>query len=57
MALKQQSGAVEQINLNLDSVNPIANSNATASEEITAAVPELSGVASATRQEIERFRY
>ncbi len=57
VALEQQSSAVEQINLNLNSVNHIASSNATASEEITATVFELSKVASATRQEIERFRF
>ncbi len=56
-ALEQQSAAVEEINSNLSSVNQIAQSNAAASEEITATVLELSKIANATRQEVEKFRY
>ncbi len=56
-AMEEQSAAVEQINSNLHSVNQIARSNAAASEEITATVMELSKIANATRQEVEKFRY
>ncbi|MFM8863508.1 MAG: methyl-accepting chemotaxis protein [Limnohabitans sp.] len=56
-ALEEQSAAVEQINSNLGSVNQIAQSNAAASEEITATVLELSKIANGTRQEVEKFRY
>ena len=38
------------------SLNTIAESNASASEEITATVIELSRIADGTRQEVERFR-
>ena len=56
-ALEEQSAAVEQINSNLGSVNQIAQSNAAASEEITATVLELSKIANGTRQEVEKFSY
>jgi len=55
-ALEQQSSAVEEINANLSSLDQIARNNATASEEITASVLELSKIADATRQEVERFK-
>jgi methyl-accepting chemotaxis protein len=56
-AMEEQSAAVEQINSNLTSVNQIARSNAAASEEITATVMELSKIANATRQEVDKFHY
>ncbi len=55
-ALEEQSTAVEQIKANLASVDSIARSNASASEEITASVLELSKIADATRQEVARFQ-
>ena len=55
-ALEQQSSAVQSINNNMASLNQIAESNASASEEITATVIELSRIADGTRQEVERFR-
>jgi methyl-accepting chemotaxis protein len=55
-ALEQQSSAVEEINANLSSLDQIARNNATASEQITASVLELSKIADATRHEVERFK-
>jgi methyl-accepting chemotaxis protein len=54
-ALEEQSAAVEQINANLTSLDAIARSNASASEEITATVMELSKIADSTRQEVSKF--
>ena len=54
-ALEQQSAAVEEINLNLGSLDRIAISNAAASEEITATVMELSKLAEQTRSDLGRF--
>lgn len=54
-ALEQQSAAVEEINSNLNSLDRIAISNASASEEITATVMELSKLAEQTRQDLGRF--
>ncbi len=54
-ALEQQSSAVEAINVNLTSLDHIAQSNASASEEIAATVMELSKIAEATRREVQRF--
>jgi methyl-accepting chemotaxis protein len=54
-ALEQQSAAVEEINSNLGSLDRIAISNASASEEITATVIELSKLAEQTRQDLGRF--
>lgn len=54
-ALEQQSAAVEEINSNLSSLDRIAISNASASEEITATVMELSKLAEQTRQDLGRF--
>ncbi len=56
-ALEQQSSAVEEINANLGSVEHIAQSNALASEEITATVIELSKIADATHQEVRKFNF
>ena len=51
-SLEQQASAVEEINANLSGLNHIANSNAAASEEMTASVITLSSSADATRQEV-----
>jgi methyl-accepting chemotaxis protein len=51
-ALEQQSAAVEEINSNLGSLDRIAISNASASEET---VIELSKLAEQTRQDLGRF--
>ncbi len=55
-ALEQQSSAVEEINANLTSVDMIARGNASATEEITSSVMELSRMAESTRREVERFQ-
>ena len=55
-ALEQQTAAVQQINNNMASLNQIAESNASASEEITATVIELSKIADDTRREVDRFQ-
>jgi methyl-accepting chemotaxis protein len=54
-ALEEQSTAVEEINANLASVDGIARSNSSASEEITATVMELSKIADSTHREVEKF--
>jgi len=54
-ALEEQSTAVEQINANLASVDGIARSNSSASEEITATVMELSKIADSTHREVQKF--
>ncbi|MBD8050456.1 methyl-accepting chemotaxis protein [Limnohabitans sp. JUR4] len=54
-ALEEQSTAVEQINANLASVDGIARSNSSASEEITATVMELSKLADSTHREVQKF--
>lgn len=56
LALEEQSSAVEQINQNLSNLDQIAHSNSAASEEIAATVVELSKIADATRQEVQRFQ-
>jgi methyl-accepting chemotaxis protein len=55
-ALEQQSSAVEEINANLASVDMIARGNASATEEITSSVMELSRIAESTRREVDRFQ-
>jgi methyl-accepting chemotaxis protein len=55
-ALEQQSSAVEEINANLTSVDMIARGNASATEEITSSVMELSRIAESTRREVDRFQ-
>ncbi len=55
-ALEQQSRAVDEINANLTSVDMIARGNASATEEITASVMELSNIAESTRLEVDRFQ-
>ena len=51
----EQSAAVEEINSNLGSLDQIARSNASASEEMTETVVELSKLADQSRSEVERF--
>jgi methyl-accepting chemotaxis protein len=55
-SLEEQAMAIEEINVNLTGLDRIANSNAAASEEMTASVISLSNSADATRQEVARFR-
>lgn len=55
-SLEEQAMAIEEINVNLTGLDRIANSNAAASEEMTASVISLSNSADATRREVARFR-
>ncbi len=55
-ALEQQNAAVHEINANVVNLNQIGQSNAAASEEITATVVELAKIADHTRREVEKFR-
>ncbi|MEI6214271.1 MAG: methyl-accepting chemotaxis protein [Desulfuromonadales bacterium] len=55
-ALEEQSAAVQEINVNIASLNKVAESNAAASEEITATVVELARIADNTRREAEQFK-
>ena len=55
-ALEQQSAAVQEINANVSNLNQIGQSNAAASEEITATVVELAKIADNPRREVEKFR-
>lgn len=54
-SLEEQSSAIDEINSNLSGLDRIANSNAAASEEMTASVMSLSNSADATRREVARF--
>ncbi len=54
-AREQRSSAVEEINASLGSLNTIADSNASASEEITGTVIGQPQLADPTRLEVERF--
>jgi methyl-accepting chemotaxis protein len=55
-SLEEQAMAIEEINVNLSGLDRIANSNAAASEEMTASVISLSNSADATRREVARFK-
>ena len=54
-ALEEQSAAVHQINASVTNLNQIGQSNAAASEEITATVVELARIADSTRREVDKF--
>jgi methyl-accepting chemotaxis protein len=54
-SLEEQASAIEEINTNLSGLDRIANSNAAASEEMTATVMSLSQSADDTRREVARF--
>ena len=54
-ALEEQSSALDEIRTNVAGLDRIAQSNAAASEEITATVIELSKLADVTRKEVEKF--
>ncbi|MFD0668609.1 methyl-accepting chemotaxis protein [Ramlibacter sp. MAHUQ-53] len=56
-SVEQQSAAIDAINANLDSVNRIARSNASAAEQITVTVIELAKIAGSTRNEVAKFSY
>ncbi|MBY0430663.1 MAG: methyl-accepting chemotaxis protein [Rhodospirillales bacterium] len=55
-AITQQSSSVEEINANLSSLGRIGETNASAAEEISTTMAELSRLARATRQEVSLFQ-
>jgi methyl-accepting chemotaxis protein len=55
-AIEQQSSAIHEIESNCSSLTHIAQSNASASEQITASVMELSKIAERTRKLLETFQ-
>ncbi len=55
-ALEQQNAALQGINDNVFSLNQIGQSNASASEEITATVVELAKIAGNTRKQMDKFK-
>ncbi len=55
-ALEEQSGAIEEITANVQSLEQIAFSNAQAAEEMTYTATELNKIADATRQEVGQFQ-
>jgi len=56
-AVEQQDVSLSEINRNVQYINTAADSNATASQEITSAVASLSRLAEETRHQIEKFRF
>ena len=55
-AVEEQSAAVTSIRNSVDQLSHIGVSNATASEELTATMMDLSRLADRTRSEVERFK-
>lgn len=55
-AMEQQNSTVEELSGNSESLRTISDSNASASEEITSTVLDLSRVADDTRAQVENFR-
>ncbi|GEO79898.1 methyl-accepting chemotaxis protein [Pararhodospirillum oryzae] len=56
-AVEQQSAAMEQIRASIEDLGRIGTTNASASEEVTATMVELSRLADQTRTDVERFIY
>lgn len=56
-AVEQQDVSLSEINRNVQFINTAADSNASASQEITSAVASLSRLAEETRLQIEKFRF
>ncbi|PCJ39355.1 MAG: methyl-accepting chemotaxis protein [Moraxellaceae bacterium] len=55
-AMEQQSGTVQEINSNVDAMKRIAENNASASEEITASVIQVSRLADGVRGQVDNFQ-
>ena len=55
-AIEQQSSAIQEIEGNFSSLNEIAHSNASASEQITSSIMELSKIAEQTRIIVNKFQ-
>jgi methyl-accepting chemotaxis protein len=56
-AVEQQSASVEEIRANMEQLQTIGETNASASEEVTATMVELARLAEQTRGEVEKFRF
>jgi methyl-accepting chemotaxis protein len=56
-AVEEQDVTLSEINRNVQCINTAADSNASAAQEITSAVRNLSGLAAETRLQIEKFRF
>ena len=55
-AMEEQSATVKEINSNMEAVKQVAQSNAAASEEITATVVESSKLTTGVRNRVNQFR-
>jgi len=55
-AMDQQSATVQEISSNVDSMKRVAENNASASEEITASVLEVSRQADGVRGQVDKFK-
>jgi methyl-accepting chemotaxis protein len=55
-AMEEQQAAVSEINASLTELTRIGQSNATAAEEITATMVDLSKLADHTRGEVDKFK-
>jgi methyl-accepting chemotaxis protein len=55
-ALEEQTSAIEEISMNVNSLERIAHSNASAAEEMAQTAGELNKIASETRQEVSQFK-
>jgi methyl-accepting chemotaxis protein len=55
-AMEQQQGVVGEVNLSVTELTRIGQSNATAAEQITATMVDLSKLAEHTRKEVDQFR-
>jgi methyl-accepting chemotaxis protein len=55
-ALEEQTSAIEEISMNVSSLERIAHSNASAAEEMAQTAGELNKIAAETRQEVSHFR-
>ena len=56
-AVEQQSVSVEEIRANMEQLQTIGETNASASEEVTATMVELARIAQQTRCEVEKFKF
>jgi methyl-accepting chemotaxis protein len=54
--MEEQQAAVSEINASLTELTRIGQSNATAAEEITATMVDLSKLADHTRGEVDKFK-
>lgn len=55
-ALEEQTSAIEEISMNVNSLERVAHSNASAAEEMAQTAGELNKIASESRQEVSQFK-